>query len=241
MKNDIKELIKKNSLNNVLAYLIAFFSSGGLLLISSLYLIYKNYTSYGVISLVIALICIGIGIFFRLRVSDSDWDQLTFDVEKDFDMNLIYSDNYLAISNKYILLFNSRYVFKNSYLLFYFVDNNSLRLYFKDSFNTIYNYCYKYSDLNLFNNLINIIKTKAVTSDILYNDYYFVISSTALFDFNKVSGRDIFLLNNIKELIRVNQNEFIINSNYGEKNYSGTYRYNDFEMCNRTFDYLCNN
>ena len=241
MKNDIKDIIKRNSLNNVLVYLIVFYTLGGLLFISFIYLMVKDYTTYGIICLLLAIVFIGLGIYLTVRANDSDWDQLTFEIEKDFDMNLLYSDNFLAISNNYILFYNNKSIFKINDVLFYFINNNYLKLYVKDSLNNVYDYNFRYTNSNTFNNIINIIKAKAFDSDILYRDNLLMFSANALYDFNKISGKDVIILRNIKEIIRTNQNEFVLNGTYNDKDITGTYKYNDINMCNQTFNYLCNN
>ena len=83
MKNDIKELIKKNSLNSIFGYLISLFILGGLLFISFIALLFKDYTLYGVICLILSIVFIGLGIFLKVRAGNTDWDQLTFEIEKD--------------------------------------------------------------------------------------------------------------------------------------------------------------
>ena len=241
MKNDIKGIIKKNSLNNILVYLIVTYVLGGILLISSIALFVKDYSTYGLICLLLAIVFIGLGIYLTVKSSNSDWDQLTFEVEKDFDMNLLYSDNYLAISNNYILFYNNRSVIKLNDILFYFINNNYLKLYVKDNLNNVFDYNFKYTNSNSFNNIINIIKAKAFDSNVLYRDNLLMFSANALYDFNKISGKEVIILKNVKEIIRTGQNEFMINAMYNDKSITGTYKYNDIDMCNQTFNYLCNN
>ena len=241
MKNDIKEIIKKNSINNILVYLIVSFVLGIILFISFIALLVKDYTVYGVICLLLAIVFIGVGIFLRVRAGDADWDQLTFEIEKDFDMNLLYSDNFLAISNNYILFYNNKSVFKLNDVLFYFQNNNILRIFVKDSLNNVFDYSFKYTNMNTFNNISNIIQAKAFDSNILYRDNLFMFSANALFDINRVTGKEVIILRNIKEIIRTNQNEFVINGIFNDKNITGTFKYNDQNMCNQTFNYLCNN
>ena len=78
MKGDIKELIKKNGLNNILVYLVSLFIIGGLLFISFIALLWRDYTTYGIICLVLSIIFIVLGIFLKIKYSNSNWDQLSF-------------------------------------------------------------------------------------------------------------------------------------------------------------------
>ena len=241
MKNDIKEIIVKNSLHNILVYLIVSFVLGSILFISFIALLVKDYTTYGIICLLLAIVFIGLGIYLRIKASDSDWDQLTFEIEKDFDMSLLYSDNYLAISENYILFYSNKNIFKINDILFYFENGNVLKIYVKDSLNNVFDYSFKYNNPGMFNNIINIFKAKAFDSNILYRDMYLMFSANALLDFNKICGKEVIVLKNIKEVIRTNQNEFVINGVFNDKEFSGTYRYNDIGLCEQTFKYLCNN
>lgn len=241
MKNDIKEIIKKNSTNNILVYLIVLFILGGILFVSFIALMMKDYSLYGILCLVLAIVFIVLGIFLKVRANNADWEQLTFEVEKDFDMNMLYSDNFLAISENYILFYNNKSVFKINNILFYFVNNNILKIYVRDNNNNVYDYNFKYSNQNTFNNIINIIKVKAFDSNPLYRDNFLMFSANALFDFNRICGKEVVVLRNVKEIIRSGQNEFTINATYNDKDISGVYRYNDVNMCNQTFNYLSNN
>lgn len=241
MKNDIKEIIKKNSLGNVLAYLIAFYVVGALLFISFIALMLKGYDLYGVICLIIAIASIVVGIVIHVKAGKTDWDCLTFDVEKDFDMNLLYSDGNFAISQNYILFYSNKNIYKTNDILFYFVNNGVLRLYIRDESNNVFMYNYKYSNSNIFNNAVNVIKSRSFDSNVLYRDNYLMFSANALYDFNKICGKDVIVLRNVIELIRSNQNEFIINATYNGKNVSGVYKYNDLNMCSQTFNYICSN
>jgi len=241
MKNDIKELIKKNSLNSIFGYLISLFILGGLLFISFIALLFKDYTLYGVICLILSIVFIGLGIFLKVRAGNTDWDQLTFEIEKDFDLNLVYSDNYLAMSNTFILFYRSKKVFKINDILFYFVNNNLLKLYIRDDNNIVYDYSFKYSDSNTFNNIVNIIKNKAFDANVLYRDNILMFSANAMFDFNKICGNEVVVLRTVREIIRSGPNEFTINVSSIDKDFTGIYRYNDQNMCNQTFNYLSNN
>ena len=241
MKGDIKELIKKNGLNSILVYLVSLFIIGGLLFISFIALLWRDYTTYGIICLVLSIVFIGLGIFLKIKYSNSEWDQLTFDVEKDFDMNLVYSDNYLAMSNEYVLFYKSRKIFKVNNIIFYFINNNYIKIYVRDDSNTVYDYNLKYNDTNIFNNVANVLKAKAFDANLLYRDNVLMFSANAMYDFNKICGTDVIVLKTVRELIRNSDYEFSIHASTINKDYTGVYRYNDVNMCNQTFNYLCNN
>ena len=241
MKGDIKELIKKNGLNNILVYLVSLFIIGGLLFISFIALLWRDYTTYGIICLVLSIIFIVLGIFLKINYSNSNWDQLSFEIEKDFDMNLVYSDNYLAMSNEYILFYKSRKIFKVNNILFYFINNNSIKIYVRDDSNTIYDYNFKYNNVNTFNNVANVLKAKAFDANLLYRDNLLMFSANAMYDFNKICGTDVIVLKTVRELIRNSDYEFTIHVSTINKDYNGVFKYNDVNMCNQTFNYLCNN
>ena len=199
MKGDIKELIKKNGLNSILVYLVSLFIIGGLLFISFIALLWRDYTTYGIICLVLSIVFIGLGIFLKIKYSNSEWDQLTFDVEKDFDMNLVYSDNYLAMSNEYVLFYKSRKIFKVNNIIFYFINNNYIKIYVRDDSNTVYDYNLKYNDTNIFNNVANVLKAKAFDANLLYRDNVLMFSANAMYDFNKICGTDVIVLKTVRE------------------------------------------
>ena len=94
MKNDIKEIIKKNNTNSILVYLVALFILGAILFISFIALMVKGYSLFGVICLLLGVIFITLGIILKVRANNTNWEQMTFDVEKDFDINLLYSVDY---------------------------------------------------------------------------------------------------------------------------------------------------
>ena len=240
MKNDIKEIIKKNNTNSILVYLVALFILGAILFISFIALMVKGYSLFGVICLLLGVIFITLGIILKVRANNTNWEQMTFDVEKDFDINLLYSDNYLALSNNYILFYKSKSVFKINNILFYFVNNNNLKLFVRDDNNTIYDFSFKYSNQSIFNNIVSIIDAKAFDSKVLYRDYLFMFSSNALYDLNKICGKEVIILKEVREIIRSSQNEFLIHAIYNGKDINGVYRYNDVNMCDQTFNYLCN-
>lgn len=240
-KKGIKDLIKANNVSSIRAYLIGFIVLGIVAFISFCILLSKGNIPIGIICLLISIIFIVLVIILRTRANNVEWDSLTFEREKDFDLRLVYSDNYIAISELFILFYKYKTIFKTSDMLFYFVDNNILKIYIKDNTNSVYNYSFKYSNNNTLNSIIGIISNKALDSNVLYRDNYFIFSSNALIDTNKVSGQEVIVLNNIKELLRNSQNEFIIRAVVNGNEVSGTYNYNDYEICDRTFNYLVNN
>ena len=240
-KKSIKDLIKDNNVSSIRAYLIGFIVLGIVAFISFCILLAKGNTLIGIICLLLSIIFITIVIVLRTRANKVEWDSLTFEREKDFDLRLIYSDNYIAISEQFILFYKYKTIFKTSDMLFYFIDNNILKIYIKDNTNAVYNYSFKYSNNNTLNSIISIINNKALESNVLYRDNYFIFSSNALIDTNKVSGKEVIVLKTIKELIRSSQNEFIIRAVVNGNEVSGTYNYNDYGICDRTFNYLANN
>lgn len=241
MKNDIKEIMKKNSLYAIRSYLIVSFSLGGILIITFIALLIKDYAVYGLFCLVLGIIFIVLGFMLRAKACNTEWVKLTFEVEKDFDLNLLYSDNYVAISNNYILFYNNRNVAKITDILYYFINNNVITLYVRDSMNNVFTYIMKYSNPSAFNDITNILKNKAYDCNVLYKDNNIMLTASALFDINKVCGRDIIVLRNIKEIIKCDNNSFGIYAKYNGKDVSAVYRYNDSNVCNQTFVFLCNN
>ena len=240
-KKSIKELIKDNNNNNIRAYMISFIVLGIVAFISFCILLSQKNILMGVISLLLAILFLVLVIVLKVRANNVEWDSLTFEREKDFDLKLIYSDNYIAISEQFILFYKYKTIFKINDILFYFIDNNILKICIKDNTNSVYSYSFKYSNNNTLASIVNIINNKALDSNILYRDNYFIFSSNALIDINKISGYEVIILNTIKELIRTSQNEFVIRAMINGKDISGTYNYNDYQMCDHTFNYLANN